>query len=403
MILTTLADIFHMGQTFKPPHTTLLDFHRHPRIFLSSPRLRMDDISQLDGSDAVPGASTHVQRLSALKEHLKSALLIMGAFDQSSFASLSKDNEYKHSVQRLLSPLTTLSLSSVVDQANEVLRSGLDAISARMSAIIDSPHPHSARLPTSSQGALLRQVANASATLIPRPNAASKPQGAPPSISMPGLQLSMLATLQNDTTKAHDAMISIHFLTGSCRPDANMQTIVYSINAAIRLRAMQRNQLRLAPSTVVVEARTTVDRDRLALAIGNGTMKMFNIADMLQDFDFSPFMTHGSVTHIRRGGTVEYVARLQNVSLLTVDAYSSELIQQTESYLARSWGQGIKLAKKISPFIYLCEGPAFALDRFCVAPKGSFDLDIQILPGRRRTISGITVEGLCLFDVFNFV
>jgi len=130
------------GDGDSPPSTLYpFNFHNHcTQTALPTPRTRMDDISQLDGSDAAPGASAQVQFVSALKEHLKNALLIVDALDQSSFSNLSTDREYKDSVQRLLSPLTTLSLSTIVDQANEVLRSGLGAISARMLAIIDSPN-----------------------------------------------------------------------------------------------------------------------------------------------------------------------------------------------------------------------------------------------------------------------
>ena len=366
----------------------------------------MDDFSQLDGSDAPSGASTQAQLGSALKEHLKSALLILDALDQPSFANISADKEYKDSVQRLLSPLTTLPLSTVVDQANRVLRSGLDAISAQMSAIVDSPRRHPAAQPTNTQGATHQQTTR-STIPISRQNPTSEPQRAPgqpiaPPRPLPVLnpQLSPLAALKNDTSKAQELMLSIHFLAGFCKSDTNMEVLVYSVNSAIRPYPPSE----VGNPTMVAEARTTIGGDRIVLGVVPGTTPMSDFTNMVQELNLSAFWYHGSVTRVRRGGVVEYIVRIKNVPQHIVGIYTAELVHQTEQYLAATWRQAIKLTQKISPLVYLCEGPKFALDRFSAAPKGSFDLVVDIVPGRsRKTIPGITVEGLCLSDVFYFV
>ena len=385
------------------PHTTLLDFHNHrTEITATFHQRRMDDTSQLDGSDGVSGASTQAQLVSALKEHLNSAILILDAFDQSSFSSLSTDKEYKDLVQCLLSPLTTLSLSSVVDQANQVLKSGLDAISTRMSAIVDSPHPS-----TIVRGSLLRQSETTFTTPTPRPNPYLEPQRAPgPHTSVaPGPQLSPLATLRNDTSKASDVMITIHFLTGFCRPTANMERLVTTVNGCMGLRTPQHGQSSFSgTSLVVVEAQPSTNGDRIVLGINPGTFKIADVTNMIQVFDLSAFFYPGSVTRVRRGGTVEYAVRLKNVPQRIYSSFSPSLIRQTEAYLAMTWGQAIRLTTRISPLVYLCEGPKYALDRFCAAPAGSFDLHLDYSGSSQRLkFPGITVEGICLSDVFDFV
>ena len=175
-------------------------------------------------------------------------------------------------------------------------------------------------------------------------------------------------------------MITIHFLLGYCIPAADMELLISTLNYCIYPEGYS------SDTPVVVEARQTTNRDRIVLGIDPRTLKMDDIVKEIQSHNLVLFCSPGSV-----------------MRLATIDAYSGELIRQTESYLTKNWGQGINLVKKMSPFIYLCQGPAFALDRFCSAPQGSFDFVIQTRPGRGRTISGITVEGLRLFDVFDFI
>ena len=375
-------------------------------------RRQMEDISQLDGSDAVPGASTQGQLVSALKEHLKSALLVLGALDQSTFSDLSMDEEYKDSIQRLLTPLTSLPLSSVVDRANEVLRSGLDAISARMSTIVDSPHL--AQPPAIPPRLPRRQSKNASANPIPtpKPEPTSKPQPTrrppptAPSLPLMGRssQFSPLASVRNGESKAQDVMLSIHFLSGSCRRIANIQSLVYSINANIHNRTAHRGQSNPTTPPVIAEARISTNGDRIVFGINPGTVEMDGLVGFMREkSNYSAFRGPDSTTYVRRGGIIDYVVRINNIPKRIYVQCEALLRRETEEYLATTWGEPIKLTRMLSPLIYLCEGPKVTLDRFCAAPAGSFDLLVEYGPGSQGLFPGVKVEGLCLSDVFDFV
>ena len=130
----------------------------------------MDDYARLDGSDA-PARPVETPAVYAkFKDDLKTALHSLEAFDQASFAMLKHDEEYRQAVERFLVPLTATPMSELVEQ---VMKSGLDFISSRISAQIALP-PSLNSLVTSSVSPQPRTSSN------PPRNNHSTPQASSP-------------------------------------------------------------------------------------------------------------------------------------------------------------------------------------------------------------------------------
>jgi len=92
----------------------------------------------LDGSDAPQPKASPPNLYTKLKSQLNDAVLTIEALDKASLAMLQHDVEYHKTLQRLLAPLTAAPLSELVE---ETMKSGLEAISSKMSALIRSATP----------------------------------------------------------------------------------------------------------------------------------------------------------------------------------------------------------------------------------------------------------------------
>jgi len=366
--------IYTESQFFAPlPYGANAVGHKTAQVTITNapfPRTRrMTNIPLTSVGEAHREAFNQAKLDSALREHLRSALLVLNALDQSSLASLATDEEYKVLVHQFFSPLDT-PLSSIAGQFNRGLRRGLDAIPAQVV--------------NTSQGATL---------VVPLPTTSS------PCSRF----LSPLALLQGDATKAASTMMTIHFLAGHPKPGMAMQKVVDCFNACIKLHlSLYRDSFPDAPAPVA-EARTTRSGDRIVLGLSLGKFAPRVFAEVVQNVDLSSFGSSDAVTHIRRGGIVDFIIRICKLSEDVANTHSAELIRQVEEFLASYCGGAIKMTKKISPFIYLCEGRKSVLDQFFPAFKEGIDFIIGSLPGQRRIFPGVIIEGFALSDSFDFV
>lgn len=93
-------------------------------------------MDSLNGSDTRDhGVSTQSDRCSALKEHLKSVVLILESLDQVSQDDLEEDDDYNDLVHRFLSTFTTLPLPDVTSRVDQIIKSGLNGISANIAQL----------------------------------------------------------------------------------------------------------------------------------------------------------------------------------------------------------------------------------------------------------------------------
>ena len=345
---------------------------------------RMTNITQLAVDDMHREASNRAKLGSALKEQLKSALLVLDTFDQSALASLATDEEYKLLVQRLFSPLTSTPLSSIAKQSEHASRPTLDAVPAQVvklpsSVALDDP-------------------------LAPKISSHLRPRYETQLFAPAPRKewFSPLDILQEDTSKAPSTMLTIHFLSGRPKPSTEMQEIVDRFNACIDLHlSFYRDSFPDGPPPVM-EARTTRSGDRVVLGLSLGKFTPRAFAEVTQNVDLSSFWSSDAITHFRRGGIVDFVIRIHKLAEDVANAHSAELIRQVEDFLASYCGAAVKMSKKISPTIYLCEGRKSALDQFSPAFEEGFDFIVGSVPGRRRIFPGVVVEGFVLSDSFDF-
>jgi len=102
----------------------------------------MDHSTHLDGSEASHTRPSPPPLYTNFKLQLFSALTTFDCLDKASLAMLKHDTEYHKILQRLLAPHTATPLSEFVE---EMMKSGLEAISSKMSALI-SAEPQSSQL-----------------------------------------------------------------------------------------------------------------------------------------------------------------------------------------------------------------------------------------------------------------
>jgi len=200
----------------------------------------MHEEAILDGSDDTIGGSTQTQRRIALKDTMKTALLILDSLDRSSIKGLAKDQDYRKLVHRFLSPLTDLPLQDAVNQAIGVLKNGLDEISRGMARLY--PAASSDPIDNPIHSAPSRALIPASDLLssFPGPQIFSElslsltQHGGPPNPP----PLTPLQQIHQNRRK----MVTIHFIVSGIRYGTTLKNVIDAVNEVIWKKRSKKEQ-----------------------------------------------------------------------------------------------------------------------------------------------------------------
>jgi len=210
----------------------------------------MSNPSLQDGSAGDPNASSQSQILLHIKKLLAEAQACLYALDQSTLAGLRSDEEYKGAIENLLSPLTPIPLSNVV---NKALTSGVDAAASQLRSLLLSLEIGAAQdgkdvmdsTTTASPSSLATakseettqyckpptpdHCTSASSTRPQRDRHASRPAPQPPVVSEQKQitkELSFLLKIQQNRRM----MATIYFIEGGKKDSLTMPRLVEEMN-----------------------------------------------------------------------------------------------------------------------------------------------------------------------------
>ena len=327
--------------------------------------------AQLDGSDAQGrNASTQTQRISAFINQLGDAVLILDSLDSSSLDQLKQDEDCKDLVRQLLSIFPIVPLSDVSSQIDQVVKAGLEGIAAniarlslpnfssrraesRIQGTIKSARPSLVSSPPGTSPATLRDITTIAkrptVTLSKSPSAATiKPRWVPAQISTA------------DIRDNPDTVATIHFLRGGLAHPLE-QIAISAIGGRLSITEGRKYTLRLSDQG-------SSPKDYLSLTSSPSTT---SFSTMMKDTlpQISYLWTPDAITHVRRGGEVEYgitITDLQTKALfvedlaLILDQINKNYLRVQPGWLGRA---EMGVSTTLANGVYLLSGDVGRLER----------------------------------------
>ena len=357
----------------------------------------MDDELILDGSDDTTKGSTQTQRLTALKDTMKAALLILDGLGRSTVNDLAKDQEYRDLVHRFLSPLTSLPLHDAIDQTNRLLKNGLDEICRGIAGLFpaddisaDSPiHNVSPRIPIPASNVL------PSRSQLPTTTTAFSEPSLSPELSLAlrqrrGSPIPPLMTPLEQIREDRRKMVTIHFLVGNKKWGTTLKDVVDAFNEVIWRKRRQREQR-------VLEAWVTKKKN-IVLACQSPLDDVHDLWINDPGLRLSDLWESKSVICVTRGGSTEYVARLTPPmdALEQQPGGNDAIVATMRAYLKSRWGN-VTLGTRLGSGVFLCSGSAGDLNNFASAPPADISFISPPVSGVRQ-VYGTMIIGLRLSD-----
>ena len=403
----------------------------------------MSNPALLDGSDApgVPSIYT------TLKGHLAEALNILDSLDQNSLATLKNDDEFRTSVQLLLFRLTPTPLSELVGQADRIIQSGLDGISAQISTLFLSAPPSAtpthlpkADLPLSLTASLLDDVGEAAEQAFASSQKTPLPTVQKP-LSTTTRSRKFKKSLQEVLKQNKGAMstVWIHLIVGKWDVSLSSNKVVDSLNKELDRYKRKRSPLKWHPGPprspapdlaeeVAVGAWITNNEDAIVIAYYFTEREQA----MTEDFkkillDLSDQWVNGPhALYLRAGGSTKYGFRLkardgQSLPAVTPQNGSLDVAYERirERFERRHADKIPKRGKSLTfrplstssqrCWYFLCDGPLSFLDyladgspeTMCI-PFWTFGAGAHDIHHEVKEVD-VLIDGFRLADTFDLV
>ena len=233
----------------------------------------------IDGSDAPQSRPTPPPLYTKLKAQLNDVLLTIDALDKASLAMLKHDTDYRHTIQRLLAPLTATPLSELVE---ETMKSGLEAISSKISTFIPLPAPISqtpkgpASGPSPWAASVKKPPPPASAPILepivsPRTTIATRAEARMQQVEglVKGVKVRSREALQQLLDKSQGDLVLVWLLLfqGRWEETFNTKQLVQEINHAINFEFSVAPPGQPSTISPCIDAWMSADRRRIVLFI----------------------------------------------------------------------------------------------------------------------------------------